>query len=93
MSSKSLPQLSKDYADGKISQSEYRKMRSKFIQEVISGNLALKKNEYIPPRISTKKSKKKRKKINLQNKRPLHVMLVILLIVITLLIFSSLLLQ
>ncbi len=42
------------------------------------GNAKLEENKYSPPRASGKRSKNKRKLINLQNKRPLFVAIGIL---------------
>ena len=78
MGNKSLSQLAKDYADGKINQRDYREMRAKLIQEIFKGNAKLEENKYSPPRASGKRSKNKRKLINLQNKRPLFIVIGIL---------------
>jgi len=78
MESKSLSQLTKDYSAGKISQQDYRKMRSKLLQEIVTGNIVLKENKYTPPHNSKKKSKKKIKLMNLQNKRPIFIAIGIL---------------
>ena len=78
MGNKSLSQLTKDYAAGKINQRDYREMRAKLIQEIFKGNATLEENKYSPPRASRKKSKNRRKLINLQNKRPLFIVIGIL---------------
>ena len=68
MDNKSLSQLTKDYSAGEIGEREYREMRSKLIQEIVSGNVVLEKSEYTKPSVPVKKSRKKtRTKINLQN--------------------------
>ena len=90
MNNKSLSQLTKDYSDGKISQRDYREMRAKLVQEIVAGNATLKENEYTPPRIPKKKSKKKKKLINLQNKRPLFIAIGILSAIIIILTVSVL---
>ena len=90
MNNKSLSQLTKDYSDGKISQRDYREMRAKLVQEIVAGNATLKENKYTPPRISKKKSKKKKKLINLQNKRPLFIAIGILSAIIIILTASVL---
>ena len=78
MANKSLSQLTKDYAAGKINQRDYREMRAKLIQEIFKGDAKLEENKYSPPRASRKKSKNRRKLINLQNKRPLFIVIGIL---------------
>ena len=88
MANKSLSQLTKDYAAGKINQRDYREMRAKLIQEIFKGNAKLEENKYCPPRASGKKSKNKRKLINLQNKRPLFVAIGILSTITIILILS-----
>ena len=88
--SKSLSQLTKDYSAGKISQQDYRKMRSKLLQEIVAGNIALKEKKFISPRNSKKKSKKKIKILNLQNKRPIFIAISILCVVIIILVTSIL---
>ena len=93
MGNESLSQLSKDYSAGKISQSDYRKMRSKLIKEIVTGNVTLEENKYIPPKKTKKKSKKKRKYVNLQNKRPMFIAIGILCIVSIILIIGVLTLQ
>ena len=90
MENKSLSQLTKDYSAGKISQQDYRKMRSKLLQEILSGNIILEENEYTPPHKPKKKSKKKRKLINLQNKRPIFIAIGVLCTVIIILVISIL---
>ena len=46
MGNKSLSQLTKDYAAGKINQRDYREMRAKLIQEIFKGNAKLEENKY-----------------------------------------------
>ena len=86
--SKSLSKLAKDYSTGKISQQDYRKIRSELLQEIISGNIILEENKYTPPHNSKKKSKKKIKLINLQNKRPIFIAIGVLCTVIIVLVIS-----
>tara|TARA_B100000029_G_scaffold301791_1_gene294662 strand:- start:593 stop:874 length:282 start_codon:yes stop_codon:yes gene_type:complete len=93
MENKSLSQLTKDYSDGKISQQDYRKMRSKLIQEILTGNIVLEENKYVPPHKPKKKSKKKRKLLNLQNKRPIFMAIGVLCAIIIILVISILALQ
>ena len=45
MDNKSLSQLTKDYAAGKINQRDYREMRAKLLQEIFSGNVKLEENK------------------------------------------------
>ena len=59
MDNKSLSQLTKDYSAGEIGEREYREMRSKLIQEIVSGNVVLEKSEYTKPSVPVKKSRKK----------------------------------
>ena len=79
MKTTSLPQLVKDYSTGEINEREYREIRTKLIQDIVAGNIILEKTKYIPPtnqknNTRLKKESKKRKKIiNLQNKRPLFI--------------------
>ena len=93
MESKSLSQLTKDYSAGKISQQDYRKMRSKLLQEILTGNIILEENKYTPPRKPKKKSKKKINVTNLQNKRPIFIAIGVLCTVIIILVISILTLQ
>ena len=88
MESKSLSQLTKDYSAGKISQQDYRKMRSKLLQEIVTGNIVLKENKYTPPHNSKKKSKKKIKLMNLQNKRPIFIAISVLCAITIILVTS-----
>jgi len=88
MGNKSLSQLTKDYAAGKINQRDYREKRAKLIQEIFAGNATLEKNKYSPPRASRKRLKNKKKLINLQNKRPLFIAIGVLSAITIILILS-----
>jgi len=88
MDNKSLSQLTKDYAAGKINQRDYREMRAKLLQEIFSGNVKLEENKYTKPVASKKKPKNKRKLINLQNKRPIFIAIGVLSTITIILILS-----
>ena len=91
MDNKSLSQLTKDYSAGEIGEREYREMRSKLIQEIVSGNVVLEKNKYTKPSAPVKKSRKKtRIIINLENKRPLAIAICVLCIIVIILIIGIL---
>ncbi len=90
MDNKSLSQLTKDYSAGKISKDDYRKMRSELLQEIITGSIILKENKYTPPHNLKKKSKKKIKLTNLQNKRPIFIAISVLCSIVIILFISVL---
>ena len=90
MDDKSLSQLTKDYSAGKISKDDYRKMRSELLQEIITGSIILKENKYTPPHNLKKKSKKKIKLTNLQNKRPIFIAISVLCSIVIILFISVL---
>ncbi len=88
MDNKSLSKLTKEYSSGKISWHDYREMRSKLLQEIVSGNIVLEENKYIPPYNSKKKSKMKIKLMNLQNKRPIFIAISVLCAITIILVTS-----
>ena len=94
MKNKSLSQLVRDYSTGEINEREYREMRTKLIQDIVAGNIIIKKIKYIPlanqkNNTGIKKESKNRKKIiNLQNKRPLFIAISVLGIVSIILIIG-----
>ena len=49
MSDKTLRQLAKGYATGILSKEEYRKFRTKLIQGIVEGSIAVKAIDYAPP--------------------------------------------
>jgi len=90
---KSLSQLVRDYSTGEINEREYREMRTKLIQDIVVGNTIIEKTKYIPPtnqknNTGIKKESKNKKKINLQNKRPLFIAISVLGIISILLIIG-----
>jgi|TARA_B100000959_G_scaffold77160_1_gene81943 ATP-dependent Zn protease len=92
---KSLSQLVRDYSAGEINEREYREMRTKLIQDIVVGNTIIEKTKYIPPtnqknNTGIKKESKNKKKINLQNKRPLFIAISVLGIVSIILIIGVL---
>ena len=94
MKNKSLSQLVRDYSTGEIDEREYREMRAKLIRDIVVGNIIIEEIKYIPPtnqknNTGIKKESKNRKKIiNLQNKRPLFIVISALGIVSIILIIS-----
>ena len=93
MKNKSLSQLVRDYSAGEINEREYREMRTKLIQDIVVGNTIIEKTKYIPPtnqknNTGIKKESKNKKKINLQNKRPLFIAISVLGIISILLIIG-----
>ncbi len=95
MKNKSLSQLVRDYSAGEINEREYREMRTKLIQDIVVGNTIIEKTKYIPPtnqknNTGIKKESKNKKKINLQNKRPLFIAISVLGIVSIILIIGVL---
>ncbi len=85
----------RDYSAGEINEREYREMRTKLIQDIVVGNTIIEKTKYIPPtnqknNTGIKKESKNKKKINLQNKRPLFIAISVLGIVSIILIIGVL---
>ena len=94
MKNKSLSQLVRDYSTGEINEREYREMRTTLIQDIVAGNIIIKKIKYIPPanqknNTGRKKESKNRKIIiNIQNKRPLFIAISLLGIISILMIIG-----
>ena len=65
-------------------------MRSELLQEIITGSIILKENKYTPPHNLKKKSKKKIKLTNLQNKRPIFIAISVLCSIVIILFISVL---
>ena len=90
MEETTLSQLAKDFSAGKIDKDKYIEKRQKLIREIVSGNTILKEKKYIPHKnIKKRKGSSNIKKIiNLQNRRPLYLAIIILVIIFVILITS-----
>tara|TARA_B110000014_G_C19916293_1_gene474093 strand:+ start:176 stop:463 length:288 start_codon:yes stop_codon:yes gene_type:complete len=86
----SLSQLIKDYSTGRISSNEYYQEREKLIKDIVAGRIIIEEVKYVPHK--NKKNKKTLKElikiINLQNKRPLYLAIIILSLIFCILVTS-----
>ncbi|MBK68873.1 MAG: hypothetical protein CMF54_03675 [Legionellales bacterium] len=90
MEETTLSQLSKDFSAGKVDKDKYIEKRQRLIRKIISGSVILKDKNYIPHKsIKNRKSSSNIKKImNLQNRRPLYIAIITLVIISVILITS-----
>ena len=89
MKKESLSQLIKDYSTGRISSNEYYQEREKLIKDIVAGRITIEEVKYVPHKNKNKKTLKELIKIiNLQNKRPLYLAIIILSLIFCILVTS-----
>ena len=89
MKKESLSQLIKDYSTGRISSDEYYQEREKLIKDIVAGRITIEEVKYVPHKNKNKKTLKELIKIiNLQNKRPLYLAIIILSLIFCILVTS-----
>ena len=90
MKKESLSRLIKDYSTGRISRNVYYQEREKLIKDIVTGRIIIEEVKYVPHK--NKKNKKTLKElikiINLQNKRPLYLAIIILSLIFCILVTS-----